>query len=190
MKHLLAILTTALLLFSSAAFAAPTKQSDTKSHPADSWQALKQPQQSDFYQTQNSNGGYKLFLPKAFGSNPLANLPHANGPMQLRATSEQLFCAINVQDKHDKLAFDASAPLPKLNNKQQLVQWKHGNSIVWNCTLSRQQDYIGDKLILEANAPANDKTYELLYVMPTKDYATLLSQAIWSLNSFELLEQK
>lgn len=190
MKHILTVFAICLLMLStSITMAAPAKQ-QSKAHSNDNWQVLRQPQQGDFYQIQNTAGGYKVLLPKSFGSNPLEGLPHTDGPMQVRATSEQQLCAINVQTTQDNQYFDAIAPLPELKNKQHLVQWKHGKSLIWDCILSRQQDYNGDKLVLEATAPANGKTYELLYVMPTKDYAILLSQAIWSLNSFELLEQR
>lgn len=188
MRHLLAVLTAALLIFGSSALAAPTKQSAASDSA--SWQSLLPPQAGDFYQLTNKLGGYSLQLPKAFGPDPLTGMPHADGPMQLRAQNEALLCAINVQAPQDKHYFDSAAPLPELNNKELLVSWQHGSKLVWNCSLSRQQDYNGDKLVLDATAPTNGKTYELLYVMPTKNYARLLSQAIWSLNSFEILKEK
>lgn len=189
MKRLLAILAAALLLVNTSVLAAPAKQT-TKPEQNAGWQSLFPPQAEDFYQLTNKLGGYSLQLPQDFGPNPLAGLPHADGPMQLRAQSEMLLCAINVQYPQDKHYFNAAAPLPELNNKELLVSWQHGSKLVWNCSLSRQQDYNGDKLILEATAPTNGKTYELLYILPTKDYAKLLSQALWSLNSFEVLEEK
>lgn len=189
MKYLLVVLAVVLLLFSSSALAAPPKQSVATNATAD-WQSLLPPQTGDFYQLANKAGGYSLQVPKAFGENPLAGLPHADGPMQLRAQSEALLCAVNVQAPQDKHYYNPALALPELNNKELLVSWQHGNTLVWNCSLSRQQDYYGDKLVLEATAPTNGKTYELLYVLPTKDYARLLSQALWSLNSFEILNEK
>lgn len=186
MKHLLTFLAAVLLLINASALAAPSKQ-PVKSDTTASWQTLQQPQAEDFYLITNKAGGYEMQLPKAFGADPLAGLPHADGPMQLRTQSESLLCAINVQIPHDKHYYNGAAALPELNNKELLVRWQHGHKLVWNCSLSRQQDYNGDKLILEATAPTNGKTYELLYILPTKDYATLLAQALWSLNSFEII---
>lgn len=190
MKNLLIILAACLmLLHSSTIMAAPAKQA-AKPDLTPSWQELLPPQQADFYLLTNKEGGYSLQLPKAFGTDPLAGLPHADGPMQLRAKSETLLCAVNVQAPQDKHYYNPASALPELNNKELLVSWQHGNTLVWNCSLSRQQDYSGDKLVLEATAPTNGKTYELIYVFPTKDYARLLPQALWSLNSFEILKEK
>lgn len=189
MKNLLIIVAACLmLLHSSTIMAAPAKQAAAPDATA-SWQSLLPPQAGDFYLLTNKAGGYSLQLPKAFGTDPLAGLPHADGPMQLRAKSETLLCAVNVQAPHDSHYFKAAAPLPELPHKEPLVQWQHGSKLVWNCSLSRQQDYNGDKLVLEATAPTNGKTFELIYVLPTKDYARLLSQALWSLNSFEILKE-
>lgn len=189
MKYLLTFFITGLLLISTTTFAATAKQTANQDLTP-SLQALRQPQTTDFYLLTNKLGGYALELPKAFGNNPLAGLPHSDGPMQLRVHSETLLCAVNVLNPHDHTAFNPTAPLPELKNKEQLVQWKHGNTLVWNCTLSRQQDYNGDKLILKAAADDNSKTYELLYILPTKDYAILLPKALWSLNSFQVLQEK
>lgn len=188
MKNLLIILAACLMMLShsSTIMAAPAKQTATPDlTPA--WQELRPPQQTDFYLLTNNLGGYSLQLPTAFGINPLEGLPHEEGPMQLRAKNETLLCAVNVQVASDNHYYNASSPLPDLGSKQHLVSWQRGNKLVWNCSLSRQQDYNGDKLILEAKAPSNGKTYELLYVLPTKYYASLLAQALWSMNSFEIL---
>ena len=46
--------------------------------------------------------------------------------------------------------------------------------------------YHGNKLLLTAEAQQNNKTYQLLYVMPAMQADNYLPQAIYSLDSFKL----
>ena len=147
-------------------------------------QFLRTPQANDFVTANSAAGSYSLLLPQAFGSDPLAQLPAAQGAMLVRAASDTLLCAATVLDPTDTASYDARQPLPAYANKKLYCHWQHGTALVWDCTLSRHEDFYGDKLLLEASAKQNGKTYQLLYVMPTAQMRIYLPQALYSLNSF------
>lgn len=147
-------------------------------------QFLRTPQASDFVTANSAAGSYSLLLPKAFGSDPLEQLPAAQGAMLVRAASNTLMCAATVLDPTDTVSYDAQQPLPAYANKKLYCRWQHGTALVWDCTLSRHEDFYGDKLLLEASAKQNGKTYQLLYVMPAEQTRVYLPQALYSLDSF------
>lgn len=147
-------------------------------------QFLRTPQANDFVTANSAAGSYSLLLPQAFGSDPLAQLPAAQGAMLVRAASDTLMCAATVLDPTDTVSYDAQQPLPAYANKKLYCRWQHGTALVWDCTLSRHEDFYGDKLLLEASARQNGKTYQLLYVMPAEQMRIYLPQALYSLDSF------
>ena len=153
-------------------------------------QYLRTPQAGDFAAAESAAGGYCLLLPKAFGSDPLEQLPAAQGAMLVRTAGNTLMCAATVLDPTDTVSFDAQQPLPAYPDKKLYCRWQHGTALVWDCALSRHEDFYGDKLLLEASAQQNGKTYQLLYVMPAEQMRVYLPQALYSLDSFKLKEDK
>lgn len=149
-------------------------------------QFMRTPQATDFEQVTSVSGGYSLALPRIFGANPLSGLPQTEGAMLVRTAGNMLMCAVTMLDTGDTVSFDAQQPLPKYENTKVYLHWQHETALLWNCTLSRQNDYHGDKMLLEAEATQNGRTYQLLFVMPAKRYTDLLPQAVYALDSFKL----
>ena len=149
-------------------------------------QFMRTPQATDFEQVTSVSGGYSLALPHIFGANPLSGLPQTEGAMLIRTAGNMLMCAVTMLDASDTVSFDAQQPLPKYENTKVYLHWQHGTTLLWGCTLSRQNDYHGDKMLLEAEATQNGRTYQMLFVMPAKRYTDLLPQAVYALDSFKL----
>ena len=149
-------------------------------------QFMRTPQASDFTNVSSEAGGYSMAVPKAFGENPLAGLPQAEGAMLVRTAGNTLMLAATMLDPADTASFKATEALPVYENAKVYWQWQHGNQLIWTCRLSAHNDYHGDKLLLTAEAQQNGKTYQLLYVMPAMQADNYLPQAIYSLDSFKL----
>lgn len=149
-------------------------------------QFMRTPQASDFISVSSEAGGYSMVVPKAFGKNPLADLPQAEGAMLVRTAGNTLMLAATVLDPADTASFKATEALPVYENANVYWQWQHGSQFIWNCRLSAHNDYHGNKLLLTAEAQQNGKTYQLLYVMPAAQTDTYLPQAIYSLDSFKV----
>jgi hypothetical protein len=149
-------------------------------------QFMRTPQASDFISVSSEAGGYSMAVPKAFGKNPLADLPQAEGAMLVRTADNTLMLAATVLDPADAASFKATEALPVYENAKVYWQWQHGNQLIWTCRLSAHNDYHGNKLLLTAEAQQNGKTYQLLYVMPAMQADNYLPQAIYSLDSFKL----
>lgn len=149
-------------------------------------QFMRTPQVNDFTVVSSEAGGYSMAVPKAFGKNPLADLPQAEGAMLVRTASNILMLAATMLDAADTASFKATEALPVYENAKVYWQWQHGNQLIWTCRLSAHNDYHGNKLLLTAEAQQNGKTYQLLYVMPAAQADTYLPQAIYSLDSFKL----
>lgn len=149
-------------------------------------QFMRTPQVNDFTVVSSEAGGYSMAVPKAFGKNPLADLPQAEGAMLVRTASNILMLAATMLDAADTASFKATEALPVYENAKVYWQWQHGNQFIWTCRLSAHNDYHGNKLLLTAEAQQNGKTYQLLYVMPAAQADTYLPQAIYSLDSFKL----
>lgn len=149
-------------------------------------QFMRTPQASDFISVSSEAGGYSMAVPKAFGKNPLADLPQAEGAMLVRTAGNTLMLAATVLDPADTASFKATEALPVYENAKVYWQWQHGNQLIWTCRLSAHNDYHGNKLLLTAEAQQNGKTYQLLYVMPALQADNYLPQAIYSLDSFKV----
>lgn len=149
-------------------------------------QFMRTPQASDFISVSSETGGYSMAVPKAFGKNPLADLPQAEGAMLVRTAGNTLMLAATVLDPADTASFKATEALPVYENAKVYWQWQHGNQLIWTCRLSAHNDYHGNKLLLTAEAQQNGKTYQLLYVMPAMQADNYLPQALYSLDSFKL----
>ncbi len=149
-------------------------------------QFMRTPQAGDFTNISSISGGYSVAVPAAFGSDPLATLPQAEGAMLVRTASDDLMCAVTVLDAADTTSYNATQQLPQYENKHVYWTWQHDATLIWNCTLSSHNDYHGDKMLLEAQAEQNGKTYQMLFVMPMARFTDLLPQAVYSLNSFQL----
>ena len=149
-------------------------------------QFMRTPQASDFISVSSEAGGYSMSVPKAFGKNPLADLPQAEGAMLVRTAGNTLMLAATVLDPADTASFKATEALPVYENAKVYWQWQHGNQLIWTCRLSAHNDYHGNKLLLTAEAQQNGKTYQLLYVMPALQADNYLPQAIYSIDSFKL----
>ena len=149
-------------------------------------QFMRTPQASDFTSISSEAGGYSMSVPKAFGKNPLADLPQTEGAMLVRTAGNNLMLAATVLDPADTASFKATEALPVYENAKVYWQWQHGSQLIWTCRLSAHNDYHGNKLLLTAEAQQNGKTYQLLYVMPTLQADNYLPQAIYSIDSFKL----
>lgn len=149
-------------------------------------QFMRTPQASDFTIISSEAGGYSMAVPKAFGKNPLADLPQTEGAMLVRTAGNNLMLAATVLAPADTASFKATEALPVYENAKVYWQWQHGSQLIWTCRLSAHNDYHGDKLLLTAEAQQNGKTYQLLYVMPAMQADNYLPQAIYSLDSFKL----
>ena len=149
-------------------------------------QFMRTPQASDFTSVSSEAGGYSMAVPKAFGKNPLADLPQTEGAMLVRTAGNTLMLAATVLDPADTASFKATEALPVYENAKVYWQWQHGNQLIWTCRLSAHNDYHGNKLLLTAEAQQNGKTYQLLYVMPALQADNYLPQAIYSIDSFKL----
>ena len=149
-------------------------------------QFMRTPQASDFISVSSEAGGYSMAVPKAFGKNPLADLPQAEGAMLVRTAGNTLMLAATVLDPADTASFKATEALPVYENAKVYWQWQHGNQLIWTCRLSAHNDYHGNKLLLTAEAQQNGKTYQLLYVMPALQADNYLPQVIYSLDSFKV----
>lgn len=149
-------------------------------------QFMRTPQASDFISVSSEAGGYSMAVPKAFGKNPLADLPQAEGAMLVRTAGNTLMLAATVLDPADTASFKATEALPVYENAKVYWQWQHGSQFIWNCRLSAHNDYHGNKLLLTAEATQNNKTYQLLYVMPAAQADNYLPQALYSLDSFKI----
>lgn len=149
-------------------------------------QFMRTPQASDFISVSSEASGYSMAVPKAFGKNPLADLPQAEGAMLVRTAGNTLMLAATVLDPADTASFKATEALPVYKNAKVYWQWQHGNQLIWTCRLSAHNDYHGNKLLLTAEAQQNGKTYQLLYVIPAMQADNYLPQAIYSLDSFKL----
>lgn len=149
-------------------------------------QFMRTPQATDFEQVTSVSGGYSLALPRIFGANPLSGLPQTEGAMLVRTAGNMLMCAVTMLDAGNTVSFNAQQPLPKYENTKVYLHWQHGAALLWSCTLSRQNDYHGDKMLLEAEATQNGRTYQILFVMPAQRYTDLLPQAVYALDSFKL----
>lgn len=149
-------------------------------------QFMRTPQASDFISVSSEAGGYIMAVPKAFGENPLAGLPQAEGAMLVRTAGNTLMLAATVLDPADTASFKATEALPVYENAKVYWQWQHGNQLIWTCRLSAHNDYHGNKLLLTAEAQQNGKTYQLLYVMPAAQADNYLPQALYSLDSFKV----
>ena len=149
-------------------------------------QFMRTPQATDFEQVTSVSGGYSLALPRIFGANPLSGLPQTEGAMLVRTAGNMLMCAVTMLDAGDTVSFNAQQPLPKYENTKVYLHWQHGAALLWSCTLSRQNDYHGDKMLLEAEATQNGRTYQMLFVMPAQRYTDLLPQAVYALDNFKL----
>lgn len=155
--------------------------------PPQSQQYLRTPLPGDLAPVVSTDGGYSIALPLAFGSDPLADLPQARHIALLRAAHDTLYCAATLLDPTDTKSYQSAAALPSFEDKQVYARWQQDAALTWDCSLSRHNDYHGDKLLLEAQAQQNGKTYQLLYVLPYRQLATYLPQALYSLSSFQLL---
>ena len=149
-------------------------------------QFMRTPQASDFISVSSEVGGYSMAVPKAFGKNPLADLPQTEGAMLVRTAGNNLMLAATVLDPADTASFKATEALPVYENAKVYWQWQHGSQLIWTCRLSAHNDYHGNKLLLTAEAQQNGKTYQLLYVMPAAQADNYLPQTIYSLDSFKL----
>ena len=149
-------------------------------------QFMRTPQGSDFASVTSVAGGYSISLPLAFGTDPLAGLPQTDGAMLVRTKDDTLMCAVTVIDKTDTESFNAVQPLPTYENAKVHWSWQQEAALLWNVKLSSHNDYHGNKMLLEANAEQNGKTYQMLFVLPAKRYTELLPQAVYALNSFKL----
>ena len=98
-------------------------------------QFMRTPQVNDFTIVSSEAGGYSMAVPKAFGKNPLADLPHTEGAMLVRTASNILMLAATVLDAADTASFKATEALPVYENTKVYWQWQHGRQFIWTSTV-------------------------------------------------------
>lgn len=132
------------------------------------------------------NKDYHLSVPTAFGKDPLANLPGAQGAMILRVQDNLVFMAVNVIDPNDDSSFNPTQALPKFPEKKIRLNWLQGTQGKLECKGSKYDSVNGMAYIIEGKYISNDKTYELLYSFPKEQLSTYLPLVMYSLNSFQM----
>lgn len=167
--------------------AVPVHTNAIKQQPA-SVQIMYPPQAAQFIPVTNTSGSYTLLVPRIFGSNPLADFTQVTGPMLVYAADQDTtMMAVNIVDPMDFTHYKPLQSLPEASNRQVLAKWLHPSALNWHCTLSRQTDFNGDKLLLQASTSVQNKNYELLYIFPFTKYNIFVPQALYSLNSFKII---
>lgn len=147
---------------------------------------MRIPQTGDFTSVSSVAGDYSLLMPKVFGTDPLSELPALKDAMLLRSAADDLLCATVMLDAQDSGSYNSTQALPSYPEKRLLCRWQHGRELIWNCSLSRHDDYYGDKYILEARTERNGKTYQQLYVFPQSKLYSYLPQALQAIDSFKI----
>ena len=142
---------------------------------------------SDFTWLTNASGHYNIALPKAYGVDPLKDLP-LNGPALLRNVDDTLFMSATVDDPADVQHYKNSKTLPVftgaipiLNENRATVQNK-----IASCTYFNYEIEGTTCLVLLADLPLDNKTYKLLYVFPESKRYTFLSLSLYSVENFRL----
>lgn len=165
----------------------PKPKPDLVGKPPLPKQYLRTPQAGDFTAVTNAAGGYSLAVPNGFGSDPLAQLPGAEGTMLVRTANDILMFAATAIDADDITSYKATEPLPAYTDARLYCRWQHPGGVSWDCRLAHHNDYHGDKLLLQAQTQQAGKIYQLLFVMPKAKQDIYLPQALYSLHSFKLL---
>lgn len=154
--------------------------------PPPSKQLLPVPSPQSFQELYSRAGNYGLKLPKAFGSSPLAELTPLDDLAMVHAQGNKLF-AINLIDHSDTLHYRPTQPLPDFSEARVVLKWQQpttsGHS--WDCRLLHQQDFNGSFKILKASAKVSGLTYEVMYLLPSKDFMKDLPELLYSLHSFK-----
>lgn len=167
--------------------ALPAHTNAVKQQPS-SVKIMYPPQAAQFITVTNTSGGYTMLVPKIFGSNPLSDFTQITGPMLVYAADENTtMIAVNIIDPMDFTHYKPLQNLPEPENRQVLEKWQHPSPLNWHCTLSRQNDFNGDKLLLQAKTTIQNKNYEILYIFPFEKYSLFAPQVLYSLNSFKIL---
>ena len=142
---------------------------------------------SDFTWLSNASGHYNIALPKAYGADPLKDLP-ISGPALLRNVDDALFMAATVDDpadvqhyKNGKTLPVFTGAIPILNENRATVQNK-----IASCTYFNYEMEGTTCLILRADLPADKKIYKLLYVFPESRRYTFLPLSLYSVENFRL----
>lgn len=167
--------------------AVPAHTNAVKKLPA-SIKVMYPPQAAQFISVTNNSGSYALLIPRVFGSDPLAEFTNVEGPMLVYAADQNTtMMAVNIIDPMDFKHYKPIQPLPEPENKQILEKWLHPSPLNWHCTLSRQNDFNGDKLLLQAKTTVQNKNYEIIYIFPFEKYSVFVPQVLYSLNSFKII---
>lgn len=155
--------------------------------PPPSQQFLPAPSPQSFQELYSRAGKYGLKLPKAFGSNPFADLKQLEDLAMVYTQGNKLF-AINFIDHSDTLHYRPTQPLPDFPEAKVILKWQQPTSSGqnWNCRLLHQQDFNGSFKILKATTKISGLSYEVMYLQPSKDFLKGLPEILYSLHSFKL----
>ena len=145
------------------------------------------PNPSSFETVYSRAGKYQLQLPKSFGVSPLAAAEKLDDVALIRS-HEQLLVATNVLDHSDALHYKATESLPDFQQSVPVLAWDQPSSgrQLWHCQLSRLHNYQDNLTILRAVSKVSGLTYEIIFLMPSKNYANHLIEALYTINSFAL----
>lgn len=149
---------------------------------------MKKPTAVDFLPATAPNKTYQFYVPKAFGKDPLDGMQLEHGTMLTRISSDTLYCAAQIMADEYTTGYKSGVPLPDFPAKTVLLTWKHDSRLHWQCIFSKHTDFFGNKYILQCRTMKDGKTCQLLYVFPKDKLNEYLPLALYSLNSFTLLQ--
>lgn len=143
----------------------------------------------DFKWLTNESGHYSLALPKAYGTDPLQDLP-LNGPEIVREVGDELFMAATVDDpvdikyyKNQKTMPSFPGAVPLVTETRPTVQNHQATCVYFNYEMEGTTC-----LVLRADIPLEGKTYKLLYVFPENQRNSFLPLSLYSLENFRVVE--
>lgn len=142
---------------------------------------------NDFRWLTNDSGHYNIALPKAYGTDPLQDLP-ISGPALIRNVDDALFMVATVDDPQDLQHYKNQKTLPAfvgalpiLTEKRTTVQNQSAA-----CTYFNYEMEGTTCLVLKADLSSGAKTYKLLYVFPESKRYTFLPLSLYSVENFRI----
>lgn len=155
--------------------------------PPVSKQFLNTPAIANFRKVSSQAGKYQLQVPISFGSNPFESLSGLDDIALFHTDGTKLF-ATNVLDHSDAVHYRPTQVLPTFpDSKLQLVwQFPSQGGQLWTCKLLNVNDFQGNRCILQASTKISGLTYEMLFLVPKKEFYTAIPEILYSINSFSL----
>lgn len=132
---------------------------------------IAQPTADSFQRVYSRSGKYSLMLPKSFGTESSEALTVLDDVALLRSQGPR-FLAVNKLDHSDGIHYRPTQKLPDFPHTKTILTWQQ-NSLskqLWTCRLAKLEDFQAKQMLVQATSKAAGITYELLFVMPRRDY--------------------